>query len=54
MSQILYICTNYHNLCIEFISTIRYVDMPDVIAGYGMLSDLNAFVCVYYYMFEVL
>ena len=24
--------------------TIWYVDMPDVIAGYGRLSDLNVFV----------
>ena len=47
-----------HRLCFCLIYTFLYVDMLDVTAGYGRLSDLIAFfrifIYYYYYKFETL
>ena len=46
-----------HQTFTEKILKFEYVDMPDVTAGYGWLSDLIViFICIfkYYYMFEAL
>ena len=37
------------NVCL-IDSDVWYIDMPDVIVGYGRLFELNAFVCEFYYM----